>query len=77
MTFTLFLLENEMESTQVKRQRIMRKPEVLNISGLSHPTIWRMEKEGTFPKRVKLGGNSCGWLETEIMAWLESIAEAR
>jgi len=55
----------------------MRKPEVLNISGLSHPTIWRMEKEGTFPKRVKLGGNSCGWLETEIRAWLESIAEAR
>ncbi len=66
-----------MEKKQALHQRIMRKPEVLNISGFRHPTIWRMEKEGTFPKRVKLGGNSCGWLETEIRAWLESIAEAR
>jgi predicted DNA-binding transcriptional regulator AlpA len=36
-----------------------------------------MEQEGKFPKRVRLGGNSCGWLETEIEGWLTEIAEAR
>lgn len=66
-----------MEKNTVERERIMRKPEVLNMVGLSDPTIWRMEKDGTFPKRLRLGGNSCGWLETEVIAWLSERAAAR
>jgi len=66
-----------MNETKMNRQRIIRKPELLNIVGLSDPTIWRMEKDGTFPKRLRLGGNSCGWLESEVMDWLAERAEAR
>jgi prophage regulatory protein len=66
-----------MEKNAVTKKRIIRKPELLNMIGLSDPTIWRMEKEGKFPKRLRLGGNSCGWLESEITGWLTERMEAR
>ena len=66
-----------MEKNTTERQRVMRKPEVLNFTGLSDPTIWRMEKEGKFPKRLRLGGNSCCWLESEVTGWLTERMEAR
>jgi prophage regulatory protein len=58
-------------------KRIIRKPELLAMIGLSDPTIWRMEREGKFPKRLRLGGNSCGWLESEVSDWIGQRAAAR
>lgn len=40
------------------------------IVGCSRQAIWRMEREGTFPKRTKIGTVSVGWLEHEVEAWL-------
>lgn len=57
--------------------RIIRKPELLKKVGLSYPTIWRKEKAGKFPKKVTLGENSCGWIESEVDEWISSLAEAR
>jgi prophage regulatory protein len=59
------------------KERVIRKPELLAMIGLSDPTIWRMEKNGKFPKRLRLGGNSCGWLLSEIMGWMEQRAADR
>jgi len=39
--------------------------------GLSDPTVWRKEKRGEFPKRLRLGAGAVGWLESEVNAWLE------
>lgn len=50
-------------------QRIIRKPELFARVGLSDATIWRMEKAGKFPRRVRLGGNSVGWIDDEIEGW--------
>lgn len=66
-----------MEINEANRQRIIRKPELRKIIGLSDPTVWRLEKDGKFPKRLRLGGNSCGWLESEILGWLAERAAAR
>jgi prophage regulatory protein len=60
-----------------KSDRIIRKPELLKITGVSHPTIWRWEKVGKFPKRVSLGPNSSGWLKSERDKWLEALAQNR
>ncbi len=59
------------------KERVIRKPELLAMVGLSDPTIWRLEKAGKFPRRLRLGGSSCGWLESEIIKWLESKAAER
>jgi prophage regulatory protein len=57
--------------------RVVRKPEALNRVGLSDPTVWRMEREGKFPKRIHIGPQSVGWLESELIAWLEKKKQAR
>lgn len=56
--------------------RILRRPEVINAVGLSTATIYRMMAESKFPKPVKLGARSVGWLESDIQAWLEQRIEA-
>jgi prophage regulatory protein len=33
--------------------------------------IWRLEKAGKFPKRIKLGEHRVGWDLDEVMAWIE------
>ena len=66
-----------MSEKTIKHDRIVRKPELIGWIGLSDPTIWRMEKEGKFPRRLRLGGNSCGWLESEVDAWMQSRADER
>lgn len=48
--------------------RFLRLPEVHARVGLSPMTIWRRQKAGTFPRRVRLGPNAVGWVEEEIEA---------
>ena len=49
--------------------RYLRQPEVLARIGVSWITILRWERQGTFPKRRRLGLNSVGWIEAEIDQW--------
>lgn len=59
------------------RERLIRKPELMSMIGLSDATVWRMEKAGKFPKRLQLGGNSVAWLESEVLDWLSAKAAER
>ena len=52
--------------------RIIRKPELLEITGVSIASIYRWVGEGRFPAPVRLGPNSSGWRESEVEAWLET-----
>ena len=56
--------------------RILRQRQVTEKIGYSPMHIWRLEKAGRFPRRLKLGPNSVGWVSSEIDAWIEArIAE--
>ena len=57
--------------------RSLREPEVRHRTGLSSPTIWRKEAAGDFPRRLKLGSRSVGWLESEIDGWVRDRAANR
>ena len=52
--------------------RILKTNEVVKIIGLSKVTIWRMERSGTFPKRINLSDRRVGWVESEILEWIDS-----
>lgn len=54
------------------QKRFLRKPAVKEITGLSPSTVRRLEMAGQFPKRVKLSKAAVGWLESDVMAWVES-----
>lgn len=51
---------------------IIRLPVVQAKTSLSRSTIYRLESEGKFPQRVRLGENSTGWYEHEINEYLDS-----
>ncbi len=51
--------------------RIIRAKEVQNLTGLSRTTLWRLEQQNAFPKRVSLGGQSVGWKLNEIQSWID------
>ena len=54
--------------------RILRMNEVVERSGLSRTTIWRLERRQEFPPRRKLGPKAVGWLDDEIEEWIRSRA---
>jgi prophage regulatory protein len=41
-------------------------------SGLSRVTRWRREREGRFPKRVKISTNRIAWRDSELTRWQQS-----
>ena len=55
---------------------ILRTPDIEKITGLSKVHLWRLEKEGKFPARLKLGGRAVGWHEAAILEWIESRPRA-
>ena len=50
--------------------RIIRRPKVCRLTGLSNSTLERLERAGEFPSRRQLGPNSVGWVRAEIEDWL-------
>lgn len=52
--------------------RIIRKPELLQITGVSIATIYRWISDDLFPAPLKLGPNATGWRESAVREWLES-----
>lgn len=64
-------------TTPRKGDNILRLPEVEKRSGLRRATIYRRAAAGTFPKPVRLGPNSTGWLESEIDAHLAKLVADR
>ena len=55
---------------------ILRQPEATKLTGLSRSTLRRMVERGDFPPPLRLGLRSIGWLEDEVLRWLESRPRA-
>lgn len=53
-------------------ENIYRKRELLEGLQISSVTLWRWVRAGRFPKPIRLGPNTVGWLKNEVSAWLES-----
>ena len=57
--------------------KILRLPQVEEATGESRSTIYKRISEGEFPKPVKLGTKSVGWVEEEVAAYNEARIAAR
>jgi prophage regulatory protein len=57
--------------------RILSKKDLRQLVLYSPAHIDRLEKSGRFPKRVQLGPCRVGWVESEVIEWLESRMRAR
>ena len=61
---------------QPRQERIIRFPQVAIITGLSRATVFRLERDDEFPRRVHVGKRGVGWKSSEIEAWLEACPRA-
>ena len=51
--------------------RIIRLPEVTNLTGISRTMIYELIKKNKFPRQINLGVRAVGWVESEIQEWIE------
>jgi len=58
-------------------ERFLSLPEVQKRIPYSKNHIYRLIREGQFPKQVKIGVNRVAWVESEIMGHMEKMVEAR
>ena len=57
-------------------ETIYRKRELLEGLQISAVTLWRWVRAGHFPKPLKLGPNTVGWLKSDVLTWLEARPRA-
>lgn len=52
--------------------QMLKVRDVVRLTSLSRPTIYRMVKRGEFPRQIKLSKYRVAWRFSEIEAWLNS-----
>ena len=58
--------------------KIIRISDVKAKTGLSRSTIYLRMAEGKFPQQISLGSRAVGWINSEIIDWIEHrINESR
>jgi prophage regulatory protein len=57
--------------------RMLSKRQVRELVLYSPAHITRLEAAGSFPKRVKLGPSRVGWIEQEVLDWLQERIKQR
>ena len=70
-------------TAQVMADRIVRRNEVLKMLGIGRTTLadWQNPNSkryrADFPQKIPLGTNAVGYLESEINAFLQRLADNR
>lgn len=73
-TVTADALPSPVAEHRASGARVLRLPQVCHRVGLCRSMIYRLESEGRFPRRIKLGVRAVGWIESEIEAWIRKRA---
>jgi len=65
------------EALATKREILLRKREVLRITGLANSTFYARIKTGVLPRGVPIGPRLKGWPASEIDAYVQSCIAKR
>lgn len=57
--------------------RLLSKRQLKEMVLYSPQHIARLEKAGKFPQRVQIGPNRVGWVEAEVLDWLQERLDGR
>jgi len=63
----------------IKPPKLLRYCDLNDTRGITYTRrhLYTLESENKFPKRVPLGENRVGWLESEIDGWIQDRADTR
>lgn len=53
-------------------QKLLRLRAVCDATALCRSSIYQLERDGLFPKRVAIGPRSVAWREEEIRIWIDA-----
>ena len=56
----------------VPRDRLLRLADVENTTGCKKSTIYKLMKEGKFPRCVYITSRMVAWPETAVLTWVQS-----
>ena len=57
--------------------RFLRIGGVVEKTGRSRASIYRMIADGSFPKQERIGRRSVGWRMSAVMVWMDAPSEYR
>lgn len=64
------------KSQKIENNRLIRRKEVQDKTGLGASSIYAMMKIGKFPKCLNLSERRVAWLESDVDNWIaERVAE--
>jgi len=69
--------QNNLEGKVIPLTRLLRKPEVLHVTGIGHTTLHKLIREGSFPKPVPITGKAVGWVDSEVQKWVDARIQSR
>jgi prophage regulatory protein len=52
--------------------RLLRLPQVMELTGLGRDTIYRYIRNGRFPAQRRISDRASAWRADEIAGWIES-----
>ncbi|MGM9402548.1 helix-turn-helix transcriptional regulator [Aliiroseovarius sp. KMU-71] len=53
-------------------EKLIRRPRVQEMTGLSRSTIYDQMERGTFPRPVRIGTRAVAWRESEVVEWMST-----
>lgn len=66
--------------TAVNPIKFLRIDTVCELVGLKRAGLYRIAQQGTFPKPIRISTRASGWVESEVLEWLNAriaIRDAR
>jgi predicted DNA-binding transcriptional regulator AlpA len=58
-------------------ERLIRLPEVMQMTGLRRSAVYEQMQRGTFPRSVKIGPRAATWPESAVQAWIAECLHRR
>ncbi|MCZ8109810.1 MAG: helix-turn-helix transcriptional regulator [Betaproteobacteria bacterium] len=60
----------------VQRDRLLRLPQVEEVTGLKKSTIYRLMREGSFVRAVQVTPRCTAWPESLVLQWVQDRIKA-
>lgn len=60
----------------VQRDRLLRLPQVEQVTGLKKSTLYRLMREGRFVRCVQVTPRCTAWPESQVLQWVQDRIKA-
>ena len=56
----------------VHRRKVIRLPEVIDLTGMGRSTIYERKKKGRFPQSIQISPHAVGWYLDEVLDYINT-----